>query len=61
MVLQMVVFGYAICFDAFLYNFTILPLRCGVAAYALVKSTCGAVVEQRPRCVSFHFCSNNSE
>lgn len=49
---QMIVFGYAICFDAFLYNFTILPLRCGVAVVALLKSSWGAIAEQRPRCVS---------
>lgn len=47
----MIIFGYWICFDAFLYNFTILPLRFLVATYNLCKLKVTAVIERRKRSV----------
>lgn len=30
---RLMLFGYLVCFDAFLYLFTVLPMRAGLAVY----------------------------
>jgi hypothetical protein len=34
----MILFGFAVCLDSFLYTFTILPLRFALALYQLIRN-----------------------